>query len=237
MAARPEIRERRFQVQAADHEHSARWLAMLPEVDAQAGYSHLDGQPFSPTNAAFVGVKVQWPVWEWEASYYAQRAAAEQTRAAEHELKSQRSQVDVEVASDLAQAQAASSAVEVAQETIASAEEAYRVTGALLKAGSATTTDLLDAHAALTQAGLSLTRAQYEQAVAQSNLIWRARWGGDCIPTRMPRVAPLNLVTSKLALGPNPSPIRDSARRPSPPHASPGRAPAPRCAVRGPSAR
>lgn len=170
LAARPELRERRLQVQAADQQHAARKLSMLPEVNAEAGYSHLDGQPFSPANAAFVGLKVQWPVWEWGASYYAQRAAGEQTAAAEHELESEGGQIGVEVASDLAQAQAATSAVGVAQETIASAEEAYRVTGALLEAGSATTTDLLDAHAALTQARLSLTRAQYEQAMAQSSL-------------------------------------------------------------------
>jgi outer membrane protein TolC len=48
--------------------------------------------------------------------------------------------------------------------------EAYRVTEALLKAGSATTTDLLDAQAALTQARLNLTRAEYQQAIAQVTL-------------------------------------------------------------------
>jgi outer membrane protein len=167
LTARPEVKQRHLQVESADHEHSARLLSLLPEVNAEGAYSRLDGQPFQPQNAAFVGVKLQWPIWEWGASWYAQRAAGERVHAAQHELESEGRQIGVEVASDLAQAQAATSAVDVAEQTIASAEEAFRVTGALLKAGSATTTDLLDSQSALTQARLYLTRAQYEQAIAQ----------------------------------------------------------------------
>lgn len=40
------------------------------------------------------------------------------------------------------------------------------MTQALLKAGAATTTDLLDAQAALTQAKLNLVRARSQKAVA-----------------------------------------------------------------------
>jgi outer membrane protein TolC len=38
---------------------------------------------------------------------------------------------------------------------------------ALVRAGTATTTDLLDAQAALTQARLNLARARYEEAIAR----------------------------------------------------------------------
>ena len=41
------------------------------------------------------------------------------------------------------------------------------MTEALVKAGSATTTDLLDSQSALTQAKLNLVRARYEQAIAR----------------------------------------------------------------------
>ena len=58
----------------------------------------------------------------------------------------------------------------MAQQSITSAEEAYRVTQALVKAGAATTTDLLDSQSALNQARLSLTRAQYQQALAHVEL-------------------------------------------------------------------
>jgi len=168
--ARPELRSLQLQLDASDHTRKARKYLLLPDVDAEAGYSRLDGQPFSPVNSAFVGVKANWNIWEWGATWYAQKAAEEQASAVHFQLEEQGRQIGVEVATDLAQARASASAVDVARETIASAEEAYRVTEALLKAGSATTTDLLDAQAALTQARLNLTRAEYEQAVAQVTL-------------------------------------------------------------------
>ena len=63
------------------------------------------------------------------------------------------------------QTQAAAVVVDVAQQTIGSAKEAYRVTQALVQAGSATTTDLLDAQSAFLTARLNLARAQYEMAI------------------------------------------------------------------------
>jgi outer membrane protein len=170
LALRPEVRQRRLQMEAAEEHHTAQKWALGPQIDAEAGYNHLDGQPFSPVDAAFAGVKLNWPIWEWGATYYAQRAAESQAEVTKYQLEDQRRRIEVEVATDLAQAQAAQSAVDVAEQTIASAEEAYRVTEALLKAGSATTTDVLDAQAALTQARLNRTRAQYEQAIAQASL-------------------------------------------------------------------
>jgi outer membrane protein TolC len=58
----------------------------------------------------------------------------------------------------------------VASDTIAQAEEAFRVTQATVRAGAATTTDLLDAQAALTQARLNLVRSKYEELRARSAL-------------------------------------------------------------------
>jgi outer membrane protein len=164
--ARPELRRLRAQTDAAHHTEKARLFSLLPDVDLEAAYLRTDGSIFNPKNAGYLGVKASWAIFEWGASYFAQRAGAAQAEAARHEAEAEERQVGVEVATDLAQKRASAAAVDVAQQTIASAEEAYRVTQALLKAGSATTTDLLDAEAALTQARLNLTRARYEQAVA-----------------------------------------------------------------------
>src|SRR5262249_52207139 len=89
---------------------------------------------------------------------------------AQQDLSATRSAVESEVQSALAQSRAAAVAVDVAQQTIASAEEAYRVTDALTKAGAATTTDLLDAQAALTNARLNLLRARYALAIERVSL-------------------------------------------------------------------
>jgi outer membrane protein len=85
--------------------------------------------------------------------------------AAAVDLENQRRVVGVEVQDAIAQSQAAAVSVGVAEKTIASAQEAYRVEQALVNAGSATTTDLLDAQAALTTARLNLARARYELAI------------------------------------------------------------------------
>jgi len=136
-------------------------------VDIEAAYMRVDGQIFAPKNSAFVGVKASWPIWEWGASWNARKAAAAQAEAANADLEAERRQVLVDLTSRGAQLDAAASAVEVAKEAIASAEEAYRVTGAQVRAGAATVTDLLDAQAALTQARLNLANARYEHAMAK----------------------------------------------------------------------
>ncbi|RYF11590.1 MAG: TolC family protein, partial [Deltaproteobacteria bacterium] len=58
----------------------------------------------------------------------------------------------------------------VAEAQVGAAQEAYRVTQALSGAGSATTTDLLDAQSALTEARTALVRARYEAAIASVTL-------------------------------------------------------------------
>jgi outer membrane protein len=166
LGARPELRQKRLQIDAAEHAEKARLFSLLPDVDLEGAYLRTDGSIFNPPNAGFIGVKATWAIFEFGASYYAQKASAEQTEATRQDAEAEKHVIGVEVSTDVAQTRASAAAVDVAQSTIASAEEAYRVTQALLKAGSATTTDLLDAEAALTQARLNLTRARYEQAIA-----------------------------------------------------------------------
>jgi outer membrane protein TolC len=167
---RSEVRRAELLAEAAEHEERSRFYALLPQVDLEAAYSRVDGQAFAPKNSAFVGVKAAWPIWEWGASENARRAAAAQARALQSDAENQRRQVRVELAARGAELEAAKSAVRLAQETIASAEEAYRVTDALVRAGSGTVSDLLDAQSALNQARHHLTRARYEQAIARIQL-------------------------------------------------------------------
>jgi len=167
---RPEIAQANLTAEAADHQARARGYALLPEVSLEGAYLRVDGQVFAPKNSGFVGVKAEWPIWEWGATESAHRAASAQADAAHSDVETQRRQVAVEVTSRNAQLEAAASAVTVADQTIASAEEAYRVTEAQVRAGAATVTDLLDSQSALTQARLNLARAQYERAIARIEL-------------------------------------------------------------------
>jgi outer membrane protein TolC len=162
---RPEIAQARLSSRSAAQTRRARYLSLLPEVDAEGSYLRIDGQLFVPPNQWFVGLRASWAIWEWGATYFQARLASQQAEALAIDLDNQRRTVAVEVRNILAQTRAAAAAVGVAEKAISSAEEAYRVTRALLQVGSATTTDLLDSQAALTTARLNLARAQYELAI------------------------------------------------------------------------
>jgi outer membrane protein TolC len=166
LAGRPELAQARLNAKSAHHQERARLFALFPEVDAEGAYLRSDGQVFLPNDSAYVGVRAGWTIWEWGASWFQRQAAKAQAQAASFQVEEERRQIGVEVQSRLSQAEAAKSAVGLAMETIASAEEAWRVTDAQVRAGAATTTDLLDAESALTQARLNLARARYEQAIA-----------------------------------------------------------------------
>ena len=166
LQARPELQVANLTVQASKHEARARLWSMLPDINAEGAYVRVDGQVFAAQNSAYVGIKATWPIWTWGASWFGYQAAQAASQAAQQDLQSQRRQVSTEVASELSQSHAARSAVNLAEQSIASAQEAYRVTDALVKAGSATTTDLLESQSALNQARLNLVRAQYQLALA-----------------------------------------------------------------------
>jgi outer membrane protein TolC len=167
---RPEIVQTRLSLEAGEHQRRARLYALLPDIDLEGAYMRSYGQIILPTNFAFIGISARWAIWEWGASYAAYRASRAQARAAAFDLENQKQQIRAEVTSGMAQLDAAASAISVAEQAIASAQEAYRVTDAQLKAGTATTTDLLEAQSALTQARLNYLRAQYELAISRVNL-------------------------------------------------------------------
>jgi outer membrane protein TolC len=170
LSGRPEILQTRLSLQAGEHQRRARLYSLLPEIDLEGAYLRSYGQIILPTNSLFIGLSAKWAIWEWGASYALYRASRAQARAAAFDLENQKQQIRAEVTSTMAQLDAAASAISVAEQAIASAQEAYRVTDAQLKAGTATTTDLLEAQSALTQARLNYLRAQYELAISRVNL-------------------------------------------------------------------
>ncbi|HEX7598785.1 MAG TPA: TolC family protein, partial [Polyangia bacterium] len=167
---RPELRRLQLSLTASEHQEKARLYSLLPDIDLEGAYLRSYGQTFVPTNSAFVGLNAKWAIWEWGASYAAYRSSQAQARAAALDLEYQQQQIRAEVTAGLAQLEAASNAIAVAQQTIASAEEAYRVTEAQVKAGTATTTDLLEAQSSLTQARLNYLRSQYGLAISRVDL-------------------------------------------------------------------
>jgi outer membrane protein len=167
---RPEVARAQKEAEAARANGQARMWELLPEVDVQAAYSNVRGQIFQPENSSFIGVVSSWPFFTWGARWYGAQSAQRQADASASLLENTRKQVAYDVSSKVAQLEAQFVAVTVAETAITSAEEAYRVTSAQVSAGTATTTDLLDAQSALTTARANLARARYDRAIARVSL-------------------------------------------------------------------
>ena len=136
---RPELASAQLQSDAAWHRKQARYFNLLPEVNASYSYYRLLNTPeFLPRDIELVGFGASWNVWDWGATYFEAHAAGAQLEAAAQNREAVRQQVDVEVRTRAAQERAAANAVQVASETIAQAEEAFRVTQATVRVGAAT---------------------------------------------------------------------------------------------------
>jgi outer membrane protein len=175
---RPELARQGHLISAADRQIGARTYALLPDIDVEGAYVRTDGQVFAPPNSAYLGIKASWAIWEWGASDLQRKAAHVLADAARRDQEMLARQIEAELGASLAQGDAARGAVGTAEKAVASAEEAYRVTDAALKAGTATTTDLLESQSALSQARLNLTRAQYELVLADVALARASGSGG-----------------------------------------------------------
>jgi outer membrane protein len=163
---RPEVRSAALQAEVAHHDERSHFYALLPQIDVNAAYQRVDGQVFAPKNAAFVGIRADWPVFEWGTTAAAHSAAQQGEVAARANVEAARRRAVAELSIRRAQLAAAASEVGLARESVGSAAEAYRVTAAVVKVGSGTTTDLLDAQSSLTLARLNLAHSEYERAIA-----------------------------------------------------------------------
>jgi len=176
VARRDDLHQQVRLLDSADATARARLAALLPDVDLVGVYQHIDGQKLAQVDSYYVGTHASWAFWLWGSQWYAHRSAVHQANAARLMTGDADRQVRGEVSGRLDQLRAATSAIDVAKTALASAEEAYRVTSELVKAGSGTTTDLLDSQSALTQSKLNLVRSKYQQAQARVQL--RRAMGG-----------------------------------------------------------
>jgi len=169
---RPELFSAQLQTEAAWHRKQARYFGLWPEFNVSYSYYRLLNTPEGlPRDINLLGLSASWNVWDWGVNYYEARSAGEQLAVAQANRESVRQQIDVEVHTRFSQERAAANAVRVATDAISQAEEAFRVTSATVRAGAATTTDLLDAQAALTQARQNFVRSKYEELRARSALL------------------------------------------------------------------
>jgi outer membrane protein TolC len=176
LGARSELRalaesEKAFQKQAS----TAR-VARYPRLDAHASALYANPNPrYFPQEERFDGTWDVGAVLSWTPTDIGgANAAGSAFEARAKELAAQRKGlmdgIRLEVESALVEAAQARYAIEVSAQTLAAAEESYRVRLELFRAGRATLGELTDAQTELTRARLELVNAHVAARIALTQL-------------------------------------------------------------------
>ncbi|MEZ5315864.1 MAG: TolC family protein [Vicinamibacterales bacterium] len=118
-----------------------------------------------------LGVNVTWPLWDGGRSRAEQAAAAAQAQAVDESVREFDAAVSIEVRERLLDVTAARAALAAAGEAVAAAAEARRVVQERLRAGVATSTDVLDADVAWLEAELEQTQLTAALRLDEARLI------------------------------------------------------------------
>jgi outer membrane protein TolC len=169
-AQRIELVEVDKRIEQADKEVKVAYLKLAPQVSIVGAYIHNEGSQFAQTNSAYVGAQASWDVWDWgtttsgisEAKARAHQASLGRTKISD--------QIRLEVRRAYLELTAASEAMVVAQASVASAEENFRLVRKRYDASAATSFDVIDAEGLLTQSRGQMQTALYDQLVARAAL-------------------------------------------------------------------
>jgi outer membrane protein len=157
-------------IEQANKEVAVARLKLLPEVNLVGAFVHNEGSLFSQTNSAYVGAQASWDVWDWGTNLSGISGA----KARAHQALTARVKIADQIRLDVRRAflelTAASEAMVVAQASVASAGENFRLVKKRYEASAATSFDVIDAEALLTQSRGQRETALYDQLVARAAL-------------------------------------------------------------------
>jgi outer membrane protein TolC len=162
--------------EAARSSASATRGGYWPQVQLYANYSYLHpNQRYQPVIPEFlgswdVGVNLSFDLWNWGRTTHQAEQADAGVRLAEESLALLRDEVTLDVHRAALTLRRSQEKLGVAELGLQQAEENRRMAADRYREGLATSTDLLDAEAALVQARANLTGAQVEYALAKSRL-------------------------------------------------------------------
>jgi outer membrane protein len=167
---RVELVEVDKRIEQSDKKVKVAYLRLAPQVSVVGAYIHNEGSQFVQTNSAYVGAQATWDVWDWgttaggilEAKARARQAMLARTKISD--------QIRLEVRRAYLELTAASEAMVVAQASVASAEENFRLVRKRYDASAATSFDVIDAEGLLTQSRGQMQTAVYDQLVARAAL-------------------------------------------------------------------
>jgi outer membrane protein len=160
---RPELRAARSRVQQASKGQSAARASLLPNIAAVGQYQMTEGMgSLQPADSWFVGVTLQWDIWDWGKNFAAVDEAAARKSQAKHGADALADALVFDARRRALDAKSAHESLAVAKSSLTAAEEAYRLQTIRSQQGVNTTTEVLDAETEVTRARTAWVLARYD---------------------------------------------------------------------------
>jgi outer membrane protein TolC len=170
-ADRLELRDLARQVDQAQLGVGYAKAKLGPVVNAVGNYTHTGGlQPFQPADAAYVGLAASWNVWDWGTTLAGVREADAKLQQAILARKKLQDAVRLEARQAFVNAQSSRQALDVARTAVSQAEENFRIVTKKFENNAATSFDVVDAEALLTQSRGQVEQALYDYLIAAAAL-------------------------------------------------------------------
>jgi outer membrane protein len=168
---RVEVRELDQKIAQARRAKSIAKEKLLPTVNAVGSYMMLGGTLIKPPlNVFYGGLNASWDVWDWGTTTSGIDKADAQVDQAIAARKKLADTIQNEARQAFVNAATARDAFVVARAAVTQAEENYRIVGKKFEANAATSFDMVDAEALLTQARGQVETALYDALIAQAAL-------------------------------------------------------------------
>lgn len=177
-SSRPDLLIARKAVEIAAKDLKIRESGFYPQASASFNWSkmgdhpNVDGSEFSSTEFSSWYAKgtVSWELFSWGTTYYATQQAKQTIAQLKAEEANTWQEALYEIKSRHLSIGEAAKRIKVAQKTVDSAQEAYRMALARYQAQVGTNNDVLDAQADLSSAEAALTKAQGDYMISIARL-------------------------------------------------------------------
>jgi outer membrane protein TolC len=170
VAQRFELRELDRRIDQADKSVSFAKTKLIPQIDAVGDYTHFEGSQFQQRDAFYAGVFGSWDVWDWGTTTAGIGKAESRLSLARLARKKAEDNVRLEARQAFVNATTEKEALAVARAAVSEAEENFRIVTKRFENAAATSFDVVDAEALLTQARGQVETALYDLLIAQASL-------------------------------------------------------------------
>jgi outer membrane protein TolC len=173
---RPELKAMEYRVEAGENGVTMAKSGWFPQIYLTGNYNYArPNQRIVPAQDIFkdtwdVSVTASWDIWNWgTTSHQTNNAQAQLAQLQDHRSRLQDG-ISLEVTQNYLALKQAGEKIAVAQQSVAQAEENYRVTREKFKSGIALNSDLLDAEVALLQSKTSYTQSLVDYRLSEASL-------------------------------------------------------------------